>query len=328
MKKRQLLFLGCFFAFFPMTIAQTIGQFTMWNQNHYLVNPAAAGNKDYFDAAIGFRQQWAGIKNAPRTIYASGHSVLNKPQTHQRSAIRMSNSNKGISRKRKNFSKPMLKHAIGGSISTHEQGAFNRTEAMLSYALHLPISRDLSLSFGLSGGLNSFGFDQSRASVLRDGDPVYDAYVGGENSNQLNVNAGSYLYSDLFFVGYSANQLLQNELEIADIEVDGSTANLEIQHFFIAGYHFDLTNDFRLTPNLLIKISKSSPLFYDIGVNLTYKQEFFVGINYRSDQVISASLGMQANHFLKFGYAYDYTTSELSGAASGSHELFIGLTVF
>ena len=65
--------------------SQTIGQFTLWNQNHYIVNPAAAGNQNYFDAAMGYRKQWSGIENAPQTIYAVAHTVLNRP--HNTSTI-------------------------------------------------------------------------------------------------------------------------------------------------------------------------------------------------------------------------------------------------
>jgi len=309
--------------------AQTVGQFTLWNQNHYIVNPAAAGNQDYFDIALGLRQQWSGVKNAPKTFYAVGHTVLNRPKTHERSAIRISRTNKSVYRKQKSFSKPILKHAVGGHISTLEQGAFDRTEAVLTYAIHLPIKNEISLSFGLSAGLNSFSFDESKASVLDNNDPVFNAFVNGENSNQLNVNAGTYLYSDQFFIGYSANQLLQNELEIADIDNPGTgSANLEIQHFLIGGYHIDLDNDFRLTPNLLVKISNPTPSFVDFGLNLSYQQMMFFGMNYRTDEVISASLGFDVSYFLKVGYAYDYTTSDLGGVANGSHEFFVGIKLY
>lgn len=317
--------------FFPFQVeGQTVGQFTLWNQNHYLVNPAAAGNQDYFDASIGYRKQWSGIKNAPQSIYAVGHSVLNRPKTHQRSALRISNTSKnGVYKKQKKFNKPMLKHALGGHISNQEQGAFTRTEAMLTYAIHLPIVKDISLSFGVSAGLNSFGFDENKASVLVDGDPLFNAFVTGENSNQMNVNTGAYLYSDKFFFGFSTNQILQNELKIADIDIDRpSPAKLEMQHFIIGGYHFDLTNDFRLTPNVLIKLASSTPTYFDLGVTLNYQEMMFLGFSYRNDEVISASFGMNINYFLRMGYAYDYTTSELSRAATGSHEFFIGVTLY
>ena len=199
-------------------VAQTYEQYTMWNQNHYLLNPAAAGYLDYFEASLGYRRQWAGIKEAPRSFYATGHTVLNRPKTHQLSALRISTTARSkFYNARKNL-KPYLKHAIVGQLATHEFGAFKKTEANLSYALHLPVSRKIYWSFGVSAGLNNYGFDEGKASVLNSGDQVYDAYASGENSNKFNANAGTYLYSEDFYFGYAAHQLLQNELSLADIE--------------------------------------------------------------------------------------------------------------
>jgi type IX secretion system PorP/SprF family membrane protein len=299
----------------------------MWNQNHYLVNPAAAGNQDYFEASMGYRRQWAGIKEAPKSFYATGHTILNRPKTHQLSALRISQTKRSkFYNTRKNL-KPYFKHALGGQLRTNEFGAFEKTEVTLTYAAHIPINRDMYLSLGLSGGLHNYGFDQSKARVLFDNDPTYDAYAAGENSNQLNINSGAYLYAEKFFVGYSALHLLQNDLAIADIQTNTEEASLSIQHFIIGGYNFQLNNDFKLTPTVLYKIAEATSQF-EFGGTLTYREEIFGGINFRNEDAISVMLGMQVNHLLRLGYSYDYTTSDLAEQSSGSHEIFIGLTLF
>ena len=308
-----------------VTYAQTIEQYTQWNQNHYLVNPAAAGNQNYFAVATGFRKQWSGIKDAPQTFYATGHTVLNRPMSFNNSAIRISES---ASTQEKKATAPKLKHAAGAKVNTSQFGAFEKVEAMLTYALHLPVTETINLSFGISAGLNNYSFNSAEAQVLREGDPVYDAYVAGENSNKLNVNSGTYLYSDKFFVGYAAHQLLQNNLEIADIETNAEEAKLKIHHYVMGGYNFDLTNDFRLTPSVLIKNVSPSPVTVDVNATLTYKQAMYVGLGYRNAESISAMAGFQFNHFLKAGYAYDFLTTDLNQRAGGRHELFIGLTLF
>jgi type IX secretion system PorP/SprF family membrane protein len=305
--------------------AQTVAQYTQWNQNHYLVNPAAAGNQNHFDVATGFRKQWSGIKDAPQSFYATGHTVLNRPKSFENSAIRISESSSSNDKK---SNSPMLKHAAGAKVNSSQFGAFEKVEAMLTYALHLPVTKTINLSFGLSAGLNNYSFNSSEAQVLREGDPVYDAYVVGENSNKLNVNSGTYLYSDKFFVGYAAHQLLQNNLEIADIETNTEEASLELHHFIMGGYNFDLTNDFRLTPSVLIKKLNPNPVSVDVNATLTYKQAMYVGLGYRNAESISAMVGYQVNHFLRAGYAYDFLTSDLNQRAGGSHEIFIGLTLF
>lgn len=308
--------------------AQGFEQYTMWNQNHFLLNPAAAGNLDYFEAALGYRRQWAGIKEAPKSFYATGHTVLNRPKTHQLSALRISTTARSkFYNSRKNI-RPYLKHALGGQLATHEFGAFKRTEANLSYALHLPLMNDIYWSFGITAGLNNFGFDQSKASVLDQGDQVYDAYVAGENTNKFNANAGTYIYSDDFYVGYSAQHLLRNKLEIADIKTNTEEARLSMRHYVMAGYHWHLTNDIKLTPNVLVKLVEANPLSYEAGATVSFFDAFYVGANYRGEDAISLMGGAEINHLFKIGYAYDYTTSELSQSASGSHEIFLGFTLF
>jgi len=72
--------------------AQTVQQCTMYNLNHFIINPAAAGYENFADVRMGYRKQWAGLKEAPSTYYLSGHTVLNRPKTYLRSAVRMSNT--------------------------------------------------------------------------------------------------------------------------------------------------------------------------------------------------------------------------------------------
>ena len=93
--------------------AQTVQQYTMYNLNHYIINPAAAGYENFADVRMGYRKQWTGLNEAPSIHYLSGHTVLNRPKTYQRSAVRMSNTwaNRSIR-------KPMVKYAVGGVVNS------------------------------------------------------------------------------------------------------------------------------------------------------------------------------------------------------------------
>lgn len=307
--------------------AQTISQFTMWNQNHFMVNPAAAGNLEYLDAAIGYRKQWTGIKEAPSTFYSTAHTVINRPKRNQISSLRETGSavQVAIGDTKK---KVRLKHAAGIMLNTSEFGAFKKSEMSATYALHLPVTQEIILSFGLSAGLNNFGYDESKTSVFESDDQVYDAYFVGQNQSLFNVNSGAYLYSDRFFVGYSANQMLQNKLELSELQTSGDVAAISLHHFIIGGYNFDLNNNIRITPSVLAKKLKTNPLSIDLSTTVTYKQAMYVGLTYRTNDAISVMGGFQFNHFLRAGYAYDYTLSELKETSTGSHEIFIGFTLF
>ena len=307
--------------------AQAIGQFTMWNQNHFIVNPAAAGNMEYLDAAMGYRRQWAGIKEAPSTFYGTAHTVLNRPKRTEVSSLRgTSSAIQAIGSEVKK--RVRLKHAAGVMLNTSEFGAFKKSEISATYALHFPITREIRLSFGLSAGLNNFGFDESKTQVIEANDPIYNSYFIGQNQNLFNVNSGAYLYSDRFFVGYSANQILQNKLELSELKSAGDVAAISMHHFIMAGYNYDLNNNVRITPSILAKKLKSNPLSIDFSATVTYRQAMYVGLTYRTTDAISIIGGYQFSHLLRAGYSYDYTLSELREASSGSHEVFIGFTLF
>ena len=49
--------------------AQQVPQYSQYNRNQYMVNPAAAGVYDFVDITIGGRMQWLGFENAPKTSY-------------------------------------------------------------------------------------------------------------------------------------------------------------------------------------------------------------------------------------------------------------------
>ncbi len=306
--------------------AQIAEQYSLFTENHYLVNPAAAGYKEYLDVAIGYRKQWAGSANSPTTFYATAHSILRRTITSERSALRISSSKN--EKTLQTLSEPKVNHALGARINSSEFGAFSKSEFMLTYAIHLPLYKKIILSFGLSAGLNNFGFDESKATVLEIGDPVYNAYASGNNSNKLNVNSGVYIHNDHFFIGYSANQLLQNDLDVENKDIALGDNKMLIQHYILGGYNFILSNDFKLTPTVLLKQINPNPLSYDINLTLNYRNQINFGLGYRSEDAVTALLGLQINHFLRAGYAYDYLLTDIKQVSNGSHELFIGLTLF
>lgn len=71
--------------FGAMTQAQQVGRYSMYMQNFYAINPAAAGLEDHLDATLGYRKQWLGFENSPQYYFVSANMPLNKefrnPQT-------------------------------------------------------------------------------------------------------------------------------------------------------------------------------------------------------------------------------------------------------
>lgn len=58
------------------SLAQQIPNFSMYNMNHYLVNPAATGTTDRVPVSLSYRKMWAGMENTPSLQYLSGNMLV------------------------------------------------------------------------------------------------------------------------------------------------------------------------------------------------------------------------------------------------------------
>ena len=58
------------------SFAQQLTYNSQYMMNQFLINPAAAGTKNFIPISTSFRQQWAGFNDAPRTQMISAHSKV------------------------------------------------------------------------------------------------------------------------------------------------------------------------------------------------------------------------------------------------------------
>jgi type IX secretion system PorP/SprF family membrane protein len=99
---------------------------------------------------------------------------------------------------------------------------------------------------------------------------------------------GLYLYNDKYFVGVSATQLIELNIDFGDSSVD---KNSIIRHYSaMGGYKFTLSDDFDLEPSLLFKGTLQTPWQLDFNVKGYYKRMYWLGVSYRSSKDIVAML--------------------------------------
>jgi type IX secretion system PorP/SprF family membrane protein len=95
----------------------------------------------------------------------------------------------------------------------------------------------------------------------------------------------------------------------------------------MGGYHFDLSPQFTLTPNVLAKTDLASTQF-DGNVTVMYDNTIWLGATYRLEDAIAPMAGYQytfpgGKSNLRIGYSYDITTSDIKNYSDGSHELML-----
>ncbi len=272
--------------------AQQISQVSQYSMNDYIVNPAVAGSRDYFEAKMMNRNQWSGFTDAPRTFTLSLLAPFKNP-----------------------------KFAMGGYLFVDNVGPTRRTGLQVSYAYHLTINEKMKLGLSASVGLLQFTIDGSRIELASADDPA----LYNELNSQLVFDAkfGAYLYADNWYAGFTLPQLLQNQIELYET-MDGDLNRLEDHYLVTGGYRFEVTDDIKLEPSVLVKYVYPAPIKIDASLKVIYKEMLWAGGSWRNNDAWVAMIGYEWNETLSLGYSFDFTTSNLKNYSNGTHEIVIG----
>ena len=73
----------------------------------------------------------------------------------------------------------------------------------------------------------------------------------------------------------------------------------------------------------MTKAVAGSPFQYDLSANFLIAEKFWVGAMYRSGDAVGFNAQWIINKKLRFGYAYDITTTDLQNYSKGVHEVMI-----
>jgi type IX secretion system PorP/SprF family membrane protein len=306
--------------------AQQIPQYSQFQRNQFMINPAAAGVYDFVDVTLGGRWQWLGVADAPKTSYLAVSVPLNFKPKYYNPGIRTSSgpiANPDIKTGK-------LKHTIGAQVLADQYGAFRKLSFSGTYALHLPISKKLNLSFGIKAGLSNNAFLADKAQVLNVinsslayTDATYNSYLSNQsNRNIMEIGSGLYLYGKRFFAGISADQLTRDLVQFGN-----GTANFNPQMHYnvVAGYKIKTGENLTLTPSVLLKYMHPAPVSIDVNMQVEYKEWLWFGLGYRHTDAVIGMLGMNISNRFKFGYSYDFSLSKFNNYTSGGHELTLGL---
>lgn len=269
--------------------AQQIPLTSQYMFNNYLLNPAEAGTVDYMPITLSARAQWNGIEGAPKTQFFSAHSKLGK------------------------------KMGVGGYVYRDETGPVSEQGVQLSYAYHLSLNDEAKISFSVAGML--FFHDINKAYLKPDeGD---DATLNTLKVNAMSpdINFGILYYTDKYKVGLSSPQLLQNSIYSSN--ADGVDAPKLIRHYYLFGeYEFEMNDKLDLVPSALVKYVAGAPFQFDLNVKALYLKKYWIGASYRHSNAVIGMLGLNWKN-LSFGYAYDYSLTDIADYSAGAHEIFL-----
>lgn len=292
MKKFSLLLIFILVLTAKDMSAQQDPQYTQYMYNMNVMNPAYAGSKESLSITALYRTQWSGLDGAPETITFSAHSPVGE------------------------------RVGLGLSAIKDELGPISETNVYIDFSYTLPLGENVKLALGLKAGATFHDVGLTSLELQDPGDPFFSEDISNVYPN---VGAGAFLYTENFYLGLS----VPNFLNSIHLDENGLQYGSETQHFFAtAGYVFQISDNFKLKPSVMVKSAFDAPISLDGNLNALFFDRFEIGASYRLDDSFSGLVGFQVTDFLRIGYAYDHVTSELKGVGSASHEVIVTFDIF
>lgn len=307
-------------------VAQQKPQYTQYILNNYIVNPALSGIEQYIDVKVANRQQWAGLENAPQTSYVTAHFPLgNTSDWNSPTSFDMVGENPLGQSFTTTYMASKPHHGIGLLAVADNAGPLSNTTVNLTYAYHIGLAPKLNLAVGVGLGASRFSLNTSKIKLEDPNDPaILNRSTTGTIRPDLNI--GLWLYSVRYFVGASVQQLLPQNIGIND--TGNPNAAKTVPHYFVtSGYRFWLGDDFTLIPSVMLKYVKPTNPSADFNAKIAFRNNAWLGVNYRRKDAISALLGFNLGALFNVSYAYDFNTSALNTVAGRSHEIVLGFTL-
>lgn len=288
---RNLITSICVMLFF-VSYGQQQSLFTnvLANPLHY--SPAYVGSTNYHEVSFFNRNQWVGFKDAPRNFYLNFHgSYKNK-----------------------------AKHGYGVQLLTEQFGLVGKTGIYVNYGYQIKMSSKWKMGLGIRPGFVQYRVRLYDAVIADEGDPILsgNTYSG----NAFDVNAGFRLYSDQFEFSGAIDHLIGQSMNLKSYN-----QNLQFHYTLMSSYKFIFKKDWELRPAVLFRYTKPVPAQVSILAQLSYKDKFFGGLNFRTKDAMGVFLGLRLKSRLSITYGYDYSYTKLRKYSAGSHEIGISFII-
>jgi type IX secretion system PorP/SprF family membrane protein len=274
------------------THAQQDPQYTQYMYNMSVLNPAyATDDNSTINIGLLYRTQWARSIGAPTTGTYFAHSVITD-------------------------------RVEGGMSVVHDKigDVVKQTGAYADIAYVLPVGNTSKLSFGVKAGATFFStnFDGFVYS-----DPLPDpAFAENINKTFPNIGAGLFFFSENYYLGLSAPNLLETKhlSEDSGIVTQGSE---NIHVFLSGGYVLNFGDNYKFKYAFLTKHVQGARVSIDLTANVLINNMVEFGAAYRFDDSFSGMVNFSLSSVMRVGYAYDHTLSNLGRFNNGTHEIFL-----
>ncbi len=291
--KRVFLFIIALITCTVSVRAQDDAQLSQYFLGMGYYNPAYAGTTGDLNMLGFFRQQWIGMPQAGTSFFVIADMPLTFGKTN---------------------------HGIGLVVNTESIGLYQNTKVAFQYAYKQKLFGG-TLSVGLQGGIFNKTFDGTKVYIPESDYHQLEDEAIPRTSVQamaLDVNAGVYYTHKHFYVGFGATHLTAPEMQFEENAYTYLSTGLNLT----GGYNIQFNNPlYELQPSVFLKTDMQT-FQADITARMVYNKMFNGGLSWRVNESVVVLLGATFGRF-QVGYAYDFPTTAILKASTGSHEVVV-----
>lgn len=252
------------------------------------VNPAYAGSDNAISATINYRNQWTGFDDAPKNSLLAIHSPLNGGRI-----------------------------GVGLQIENQSLGIYKTSNFVGNYAYRTAVKGG-TLALGLGFGVTVTSAKWNTLQAIHNHDLLLPVHPSSAVMPLFSF--GMYYYSRKYYVGISLPSFL-SYVEGEDGAYKPKNDIAAYNYFLNGGFNVDLNADFNFRTSALIGYRSGYSTQIYLNSMLGYKEKVWVGLGYRTRNVIFGMLQCQLNYQLRLAYSYDFSYGGLGEYLNGSHEI-------
>jgi len=293
MKKLNIAVLFLILVILPVSAQQDpLSSQYMFNTLTY--NPGVAGVSGMVCATAINRQQWVGFKGAPST------TIFN------------------ISAPVKPFK---IRSGVGLLVESDNVGFDKDINISASYSYHLDVGQGI-LGIGVNAGMLNKTLNPEwlipggDSHTPASGDPLIpenkESYVA------FDAGLGLYYKADKYYASLSVTHINQPKIKFSK-----GTPYISRHYYLTAGYTLQLPDpSLELLPSVFA-FSDGKVMQFNLTSLIRYNKKVWGGVSYRYGDALIGMIGLELFNGIRFGYAYDFTISDIGKNSNGSHEFMV-----
>ncbi len=274
--------------------AQQTPVFSEYNYNPFIINSAYAGLSNTAEITLATNGLLNSLEGSPENLNLSFHTPIGSNQTGVGAGL--------------------IRDKIGVTTSTSAFAAYSY-KIFFDFKENRPywqVYQEPSLSFGITAGVQKYENNLLELGITND-----PTFMRNINTTIPTVGIGVLFNKSNFYAGLSTPNVLGTRFATDD------TVELQSPFYGFFGYRFFSSRyeNFMLKPSILTRYEKGAPLQADLNMSLSYRNQFEIGIGYRTNASVNLLAGVYLFESLRLIYHYNVAPERL--AFGNTHGLIL-----